>query len=335
MTGAPTLLTVILNYRSAGMTLDAARTALREMAGLRGEIVIVDNDSQDGSFETMTATVAAEGWGADGRVRVIQAGRNGGFGAGNNVGIRAGLSDGTAPDYYYILNPDAFPDPGAVRALLDHLEGRAEAGMAGSYIHGPDGEPHVTAFRFPTIWSEFEGAAATGPISRILSAWIVAPPLPETTCSMDWVAGASLMVKRAVFEQIGLFDEAYFLYFDETDFCRRAAKARWTVDYVRESSVTHIGSVSTGMKSWERTPRYWFDSRLRYFAKHHGRPYAAAATMANVTGALLLRARRLIERKPVDAPARFLGDLIAHAGATLPARTLQETVPRLYQTNIA
>ena len=103
-----TLLTIILNWRSAEMTLRATAAALVAMQGIAGEITIVDNASGDGSFETMTAAVADRGWT---RVRVLQAGRNGGFGAGNNFGIRAGLADGSRPDLIYILNSDAFPAP--------------------------------------------------------------------------------------------------------------------------------------------------------------------------------------------------------------------------------
>ena len=134
---APTLLTIILNYKTAQMTLDATKAARLAMDGMPGELLIVDNDSQDGSFETMQAYVKAQGW-AD--TRVVQSGHNGGYGAGNNVGIKTGLSDGTEPDYVYILNSDAFPEPGAIRALYDYLQTHPETGFAGSYIQGEDGE---------------------------------------------------------------------------------------------------------------------------------------------------------------------------------------------------
>ena len=250
----PTLLTIVLNWRTPAMTLEAAEAALREMAGIAGGLIIVDNNSQDGSFETMAAAAEARGWTEGGRVRVLQSGRNGGFGAGNNAGIRAGLARGAAPDYVYLLNSDAFPDPGAIRALLDHLEAHPEVGLAGSYIHGPDGEPHLTAFRFPSLWSEFEGAARTGPITRLLARHVVPLPIPERTVPVDWLAGASVMMRRRALDEIGLFDERFFLYFEETDLCRRARAAGWPTAYVRESEVTHIGSVSTGMKTWARTP---------------------------------------------------------------------------------
>ena len=93
----PVLQTVILNYKTPDMTLKSAEAALREMEGIEGGITIVDNDSRDGSFETLSKEVAARGWDEDDRVSVIQSGRNGGFGAGNNVGIRAGLPGGVVP----------------------------------------------------------------------------------------------------------------------------------------------------------------------------------------------------------------------------------------------
>ena len=300
-----TVLTVILNYKTAEMTLQAVQAALREMAGIRGEIVVVDNESQDGSFEMLLAQVPPG-------VRVIQSGRNGGFGAGNNVGIRAGLSDGSRPDYVYVLNSDAFPDAGAIRSLLETLEKTPGAGFAGSFIHGPDGVPHLTTFRFPTIASEFEGAVRFGPVSRLLASRAVPVPIPASTVEVDWLAGASLLMRQSMLDQIGLFDEAFFLYFEETDLCRRAQNAGHKVMFVRQSEVTHIGSVSTGMKQWSRVPGYWFDSRWHYFRKNHGAGYALTATAAHVVGAMLHRLRCLLTgKKPADPP-HFLRTLILH-----------------------
>ncbi len=310
---APTILTIVLNYRTPAMTLKAAEAALREMEGIAGELTIVDNDSRDGSFETISAAVAAAGWDSEGRVRVLRSGRNGGFGAGNNVGIRSGFAQGGVPDYVYILNSDAFPGPGAVRRLLDCLEGDHAIGFAGSYIHGPDGEPHCTAFRFPTLWSELEGAARTGPLTRLLARHVVPLPIPEATREVDWLAGASLMMRHSILERIGLFDERYFLYFEETDLCWRARLAGWPTVYVRDSEVTHVGSVSTGMKTWGRVPEYWFDSRLHYFVKNHGTTYACAATLAHLLGGLLWRARQVAQRKSRLDPPHFLRDLAVHA----------------------
>ncbi len=158
---SPTVLTVILNWRTAEMTLRAVAAAELAMSGIAGEITVVDNDSGDGSFETLTAALAGHP-----RIRVVQSGRNGGFGAGNNVGVRLGLRDGSRPDFVYFLNSDAFPAGDAILKLLEYLGTHPTVGFAGSFIHGPDGEPHITCFRFPSAASEFEGAARSGPISR-------------------------------------------------------------------------------------------------------------------------------------------------------------------------
>lgn len=309
----PRVLVVLLNYRTADMTLLAAEAALREMGELDAEMVIVDNDSGDGSFEKLRKAALERGWADQGKVRVVASGCNGGYGAGNNFGIQQNMSDNTKPDYIYCLNSDAFPNQGAIRALVDILESRSELGLAGSYIEGPDGDPHQTAFRFPSIASEFEGAARTGLISRLLWNSIVALRLPERTVQVDWVAGASLMMRRSMLDEIGYFDETFFLYYEETDLCRRADLAGYRTIYVRESKVTHIGSVSTGMKEWHRIPGYWFDSRRHYFTKNHGRAYAMAATLAHIAGALIWRLRCLISGRKSNAPERFLRDLIRHS----------------------
>lgn len=306
------ILVVSLNYRTAEMTLRSVRAALQAMQGMDAELVIVDNDSGDGSFERIAQALATESWAQGARVRLLQSGKNGGFGAGNNVGIRAGMSDGGIPDYVYLLNSDAFPARDAIRRLHDHLETHPMAGFAGSYIHGEDGEPHVTAFRFPSIWSELEGAMRFGPVSRALQQKIVPIGVPKTTQRVDWLAGASIMMRQGVLDEIGLFDETFFLYFEETDLCLRAARAGHETHYVRDSEVAHIGSVSTGMKTWQRIPVFWLDSRWHYFSKNHGRVYAALATLMHVLGGAVWRLRMLLQRKPPADPAHFLRDLILH-----------------------
>lgn len=303
--------TIILNWRSADMTLRSLQHAVDGMAGLDGAITVVDNDSRDGSFEAISAAVAARGW--DGHVRVVQSGRNGGFGAGNNVAMFDPLPDGRMPTYVYLLNSDAFVGPDSIRLLRDHLDTHPGVGLAGSLLVGTDGVTHQTAFRFPSPAGEFEGAARCGPVSRLLRRWIVALPVPETACHVDWTAGASLMMRRDMLDRIGGFDEGFFLYFEETDLCLRAGRAGWDTHFVPDSVVVHIGSASTGMKTWQTVPEYWFASREHYFRKNHGRLGAAAANLAHLGGAAVFRLRCLVERRPVERPQGFLRQLTRHA----------------------
>lgn len=311
MTGS--ILTIILNYRTPEMTLQAAEAALAEMEDLPGEVLVIDNGSDDGSWEAMQAGMTTRGWQDSGKIRLIRSMVNGGFGAGMNIGFAAGLSDGSAPDYYYLLNSDAFVQGKTIRTLRDFLAAEPRAGLAGSFVHGTDGTPHRTAFRFPSIAGEFEMGARTGVFTRLLSRWVVAMEMPQSETQVDWTAGASLMIRHAVIEQTGGFDETFFLYFEETDLCRRAAHAGWRTHYLPDSQVAHVGSASTGMKQWDRTPGYWFQSRDHYFTKSHGRLYAALATLARVAGTGVYELRRLLQGKPQADPNHFLSDLIATA----------------------
>lgn len=316
---APRILVILLNYRTADMTLRAAEAALRAMPEQGAELVIVDNASGDGSADKIAHAIAAKGWDTAGRVRLIASDVNGGFGAGNNIGFAADMSDDSKPDFYYVLNSDAFPDPDCLTKLVAFLQSNPKAGMVGAHVRGEDGEPHRAAFRFPTIAGEFEGAARTGPISRLLHKSIVAHELPDDTAQVDWVVGCSVLIRAEVLHQIGTFDETFFLYFEETDLCRRAKNAGWDIWYLPSARVLHIGSVSTGMKTWARTPAFWFNSRRHYFVKNHGRAYAAAAWLARLAGGAIHITRCNLTGKQSQDPPRFYRDLMRF-GLGLPAR---------------
>ncbi len=318
----PSILTVILNYRTAELAVKAATGAAREMAGLDGEVVIVDNDSQDGSYEHFLAIAAERGWAEEGRIRVERTGHNGGFGAGNNHAIRAGLSGGQKPDYVYLMNPDAVPEAGAIRALVDYMEQHPKVGAAGSLILTPDGTPAYGAFRFPSILREFEDAARTKMLSRLFDRHHARLPVALERREVDWVSGSSVMFRQATLDAVGLFDETFFLYFEETDLCLRIKRAGWEIWSLPESRVTHIGGVATGMARWDRVPAYWFDSRFHYFRKNYGLPYTIAVTAALLTGEMVWSLRKLLNPKAerYRNTRRFARDLLRHHVAALFSR---------------
>jgi N-acetylglucosaminyl-diphospho-decaprenol L-rhamnosyltransferase len=302
----------ILNYRTPDLTLEAARGLVKALVHVPdSRFVIVDNDSQDGSFERMHDSVARESW--KNRCEVLASGHNGGFGAGNNFAIRRNLASDDPAQYYLLLNSDAVPAENAIKALVEFMDAHPDAGMAGSYIHGPEGEPHCTAFRFPTFVSELEGQSQTGPLTKLFSQYVVPIGIPPANTEVPWTAAVCMLVRRETLEKIGLFDETFFLYFEETDLCRRARDAGYKVYYVRDSHVSHIGSVSTGMKVMTKPmPAYWFEARAHYFRKHHGDAYAMAANVAWLTGRSLRGVRCLIERRPDTRRPRITRDFIAH-----------------------
>lgn len=312
------VLSCLLNWKTPDMTLQALDTLLPEVralnarTGVHARVCIVDNDSGDGSLEKLFEGVRTRG--CDDVVEVLASGKNGGYGYGNNVALRRGLNDPNPYDYYYLLNSDAFIEGNALQTLVDYMEQHPDAGMAGGYIHGTDGVPHPGAFHYPTIWSEIEGSVRFGPLSRLLKDRVVPQPVPERTVDdVEWVPGASMVMRRSALEQVGLFDETFFLYYEETDLCHRTRKAGWKIAFVREASVAHIVGASTGVKNLKRrTPKYMLDSRRHYFLKHHGRAYLWAANVAYAAGLASFRVRLRLQSKPEQDFEGALPDFVRH-----------------------
>jgi GT2 family glycosyltransferase len=206
---------VIVNYRTGDLVLDCLRSLVGEIrgGGLDGHVVVVT--TPPGTVRSSGSPVRSSGGWAHGDVIALE--ENGVRGRNNAAPGPAGLD--RRPHYVLLLNPDT-----VVRlscALVDFMEHNPQTGLAGSRLEDPDGTPQRSAFRFPTVASEFERGIRLGLVSRLLHRYVVAPPLRDVPHPADWVAGASLMVRRAVFEAIGLLDSSYFLYFEEVDFAAK------------------------------------------------------------------------------------------------------------------
>jgi GT2 family glycosyltransferase len=304
------LVVIIVNYKTCGLVIDCLRSLADEIIGL-GQVIIVDNGSHDESPSRIANTIATENWGD--RITLIQLPNNLGFSAGNNIGIRLARKQSSPPCYYLLLNPDTIVRPGAFKALLQFMSDHPTVGIAGSRLENSDGTPQRSAFRFPSLLGELEGSIRLGIVSRLLHRSVVAPPVRNRAHPTDWVAGASMMIRREVMDQIGLLDERYFLYFEEVDYCRNARRAGWQVWYVPTSRVIHFVGQSTGVTGRngpKRVPQYWFASRQRYFNKNHGATYAALASLAWASGFAFWRVRRWFQRKPDNDPPKLLSDFI-------------------------
>lgn len=313
--GGPNVLIVIVNFRSAGLAIDCLRSLEPEVAAFpSSRVVVVENASGDDSAARLAEAIDRERWGR--WVTLVEAPTNAGFAAGNNVAIAPALRSETPPDLVWLLNPDTLVYPGSMARLIDFLGDHPEVGLAGSRLESLEGIAQQSAFRFPSVLSELEGGLRLGPVSKILAHAAAAPPVPEERCRVDWVAGASLMVRREVFEAVGLLDESYFMYFEEVDFCRKANQAGWSCWYVPESKVVHLVGQSSGVTGIDarrkRRPRYWFEARKHYFVAHHGRSQAFAADVAFALAFATYRLRRLIQRKPDFDPQGLLWDFVRY-----------------------
>jgi N-acetylglucosaminyl-diphospho-decaprenol L-rhamnosyltransferase len=304
---------VIVNYRTAGLAIDCLRSIAAHVSVLpRLQALLVDNASGDGSAQTIRAAIAGEGW--DSWASVLALDRNGGFAFGCNAGIRQALRHGRSARYVMLLNPDAAVRERTIAALAEFMDAHPLAGIAGSRIENPQGAVEASAHNRFSPLGELLSGARLGMLSRALPRYDVTPSMRHTAHECDWVSGASLMIRREVLEQIGELDEGYFLYFEEADYCLRAKKAGWQVWYVPESRVLHLEGASTGIRETaRRRPRYWYDSRRRYFVKHFGVSGLVLADTLWAGGRVSLALRRMLrlgsggkEREP----SRFAFDLL-------------------------
>jgi GT2 family glycosyltransferase len=261
--------------------IDCLRSLERERTapGLDLRAIVIDNAS--GDHPLLAQAVAEHGWSS--WVQLLLAPRNGGFGYGNNLGIRLAIENGGA-DYLLLLNPDTQARPGSIAALVGFLQSHPDVAIAGPGFENHDGTDWPIAFRFPSVGTEFCAALGIGLVTRLLGDRTVARRMPATARQVDWVSGAAMLIRAEVFAAIGGFDENYFLYFEETDLCRRAARAGFATWYFPESRIMHIMGQSTNVviEAWsapKRLPGYWFESRRRYLAASLGTPAAMLADL--------------------------------------------------------
>lgn len=310
------LAVVVLNYRTPHLTIDCLQSLVSEVGSLPDtHVFVVDNASNDGSVEQIQTAIASQNWSS--WVTFIPLDQNQGYATGNNAAIRPILASEHPPDYVLVLNPDTVVHPNALSALVEFMDSHPDVGIAGSRLEDPDGTPQRSAFRFPSIFSEIDDGLRLGVVTKLLSKWVVAPPVPEGACQTDWVAGASMIIRRSVFEAVGLIDEKYFLYYEEVDFCLAARRAGWPCWYVPESRVIHFVGQSSGVTDTKRQPKrrpaYWFASRRRFFVKNFGWWYAVLTEMVWVPCFALWRLRRAIQRKPDNDPPKFLQDFVLNS----------------------
>jgi N-acetylglucosaminyl-diphospho-decaprenol L-rhamnosyltransferase len=289
------LTVIIVNFRSADLSLQAVRSLGADRALLPGlRAIIVDGGSGDGSAERLAEALAADefqGW-----AELLALPINGGFGWANNQGMLREIQRPDAPEFIFLLNPDAQVTQGAIPALLDHLAAHGRCAAAGAQLLDEQGEPQVSAHRFPTALGEFARATRTGLVQRLLGDAGAPLPIGERACEADWVSGASVMLRTEALRHTGLFDDGFFLYFEEVELMWRLKRAGWQVWYVPSAKVIHLEGAVTGAveAAAKRMPRYWYDSQRRYFALTSGRAGAIMALGAWQVGHLLWRLRRLL-----------------------------------------
>lgn len=246
--------------------LDSLRAEAARHASPSIEVVVVDNDSTDGTVE-MARDAFPE-------ARLIVNSVNVGFTRANNQGISV-----ASGRFILLLNPDTEVLPGAMEAMVAYLDAHPQVGSLGPELLNSDGSHQSSRRRFPTLATAFVESTILQsylPNSRLLKRYYCLDLPAGQTQEVDWLVGACLIVRREAVENVGLLDEGYFMYSEELDWCYRIKKAGWKVVYLPEARVVHHYARSSS-QVLPSQHIYFQSSKCRYFGKYHG--WAAAAVL--------------------------------------------------------
>jgi hypothetical protein len=265
---------IVVSYNTRSMTLDCLRCLSDQLREIPSEILVVDNASSDGSAAAIRQSFPG--------VKIIENSENRGFGAANNQGMRA-----AGGEFFLLLNSDAFPEPGAVAALLTCMNQYPDAGVVGPRLLNADRSTQRSCFRFPSplrAWLENLWISRLVPSTWAWGDWRRWPHDQER--QVDFVIGACMLVRRRVFEETGGFDESFFMYAEEADWQKRIQQAGWRIRFTPAAQVVHVGGAS-GAAEPARINRHFFDSLDQYELKHHGLVGLALLRLAMIIGCAL------------------------------------------------
>ena len=246
---------------------------LESVAGV--DTVVVDNGSGDGTVDVVRERFPA--------VRVIES-ENRGLSAGWNTGIRA-----TASEHVLLLNADAWLLDGALSALVAAADRHPRAAAIGPRLENRDGTLQRSVRGYPTAWrlaTEYLYLRKLAPRSRALNAFYGAGFDHAREREVEWLMGACLLIRRAVFDEVGPFDERYFLFSEEVDWMRRAADRGWSVVFTPDARCVHVGGAAHGGRHFREN----VGGHLRYLSLH-GRPGEAERARRLLRASLLVRGR--------------------------------------------
>ncbi len=226
---------------------------------LTAEIIVVDNASDDGSASMVQTEFP--------QARLIANSHNAGFAAANNQAIVQARGQ-----MLFLLNPDAYLLPGALTGLARFLAIHQEAAVAGPNVLNPDGTWQATAFRFATLWDlwcEATFLSVLWPRSPLFARKELGGFERDAVREVDWVQGCAMAVRREVWDAVGPFDEGYWMYVEELDWCRRAKRMGHRVFFTPDAEVVHFGKRSVARARATILP-LGFRSHFRYYRKFDG-----------------------------------------------------------------
>lgn len=262
------LAVVILNYNTAAL-LGACLRTLFDSQGVRMRVCVVDNASSDGSAEMVRRDFP--------QAHLIENRVNAGYSAGNNLGLHwfgfgQPVRDGRGlPRYALLLNPDTLVPPTALRQMVDFLDARPGAGVAGPRVRRPDGSLDRACRRsFPTpevSLYRMTGLSRLFPHSARFNAYNLEYLPEDAVHPVDSVVGAFMLVRREAIADVGLLDESFFMYGEDLDWAKRIKDAGWQVWYNGRCEITHVKEAASGQSAKSRVDFY--EAMWIFYRKHY------------------------------------------------------------------
>jgi GT2 family glycosyltransferase len=249
----PRVSVLIVSYNTCELLLEAIGSVVNE-PGV--ETIVVDNASSDGSPKAVGKRFPS--------VKLIESARNLGFAAGIN--LAAACAEGTA---LLVFNSDARLEPGALDLLLEELDRSPRAALASPALKFADGAPQAAAFRFPGLTQVLLDLF---PIDRLTDSRLNGRLQARRPRRIEHPLGACMLIKRAAWDDVGPFDEGYFMYFEEIDWCRRARRRGWQIWHQPQAVAIHHGGSSTRQQPDAMFAQLW-RSRLRYYQRFSSPAY--------------------------------------------------------------
>lgn len=290
---------IVLNYRTPDLVADCLASLEGQVRSGRDRAIVVDNNSPDDSADRIERAIRDRGWSA--WATLVRSPVNGGFAAGNNVGVHAARAR-----VYVLLNSDTIVRPGALSTLRGSVTDDGP-GIVGPRLEWPDGEAQVSTFRFRTPLTELIATGRLGVLGRRMPRHVVARPLDAASDDLDWTSFACVAIRADVFDGVGPLDEGYFMYYEDMDFCRRARAAGFAVAHRPEARVVHLRGGTSEVKrnttARKRRPAYYYRARARYFRVWYGQAGLVAANLLWTLGWLAALARgksQAVEREWLD-----------------------------------
>lgn len=228
---------VVVDFDNGPLLEGCVRSLLDDGAST---VVVVENGTAGSAQRALAALT-------DHSVSIVTTGRNIGFGAGVNRGLAVLAGQDDAPELVLVCNPDLVVHPGALAALGEAMEAYPAWALVGPRIFTEEGTVYPSVRRFPTFIDAAGHAlfALINPENRFTKRYNPGTPEGEGTAAAGWISGSCFLARRIALEELGGFDEAYFMYAEEMDLCWRAHQAGWGVGFAGGASVTHIQGVST------------------------------------------------------------------------------------------